>query len=124
MVWVAILGWVLACRSRAHIRIRFFHDLLPPRVWAAAEIILQLSVVLFGLLAAWFAIDLVRRNSDIEAVTLPLTQMWFYIPLVCAGTIAALQALADIIAVARDPDHAKALSIPQFADTGPAGRDA
>ena len=124
MVWVAILGWVLACRARAHIRIRFFHDLLPPRVWAVVEILLQFSVVAFGLLAAWFAIDLVRRNSDIEAVTLRLTQMWFYIPLVGAGVIAALQAAADIVVVARDPETAKALSVPSLISPGDARREA
>ena len=38
MVWVAVAGWLLATRRRAHIRIRFFHDLLPKRSWGAAEI--------------------------------------------------------------------------------------
>ena len=124
MVWVAILGWVLASRSRAHIRIRFFQDMLPPRAWAVAEIVLQLAVVLFGLLVAWFAIDLVQRNSDIDAVTLPLTQMWFYIPLLAGGLIAALQAVAEIAGVARDRQNAKALSVPVLANAEPAGRDA
>src|SRR5438105_11574034 len=50
MIWVAALGWVLATRRRAHIRIRFFHDLLP-RFWRSmAEIVMQLAVALFGML--------------------------------------------------------------------------
>src|SRR5207302_4815793 len=50
MIWVATLGWVLATRRHAHIRIRFFHDLLPPLLWGLTEIAIDAAIVLFGLL--------------------------------------------------------------------------
>jgi TRAP-type C4-dicarboxylate transport system permease small subunit len=96
MVWVAMLGWVLASRRRAHIRIRFFHDLLPRFWWAMAEIFMQLGVVLFGLIVVVAAAELIERNSDVEATSVPLAMMWIYVPLALAAAVATLQALADI----------------------------
>src|SRR6202142_2581434 len=58
MIWVAAFGWVLATRSRAHIRIRFFHDLLPPKWWGLSEIAINAAVVLFGLLLIVYGLDL------------------------------------------------------------------
>ena len=29
MVWLAVLGWIVASRKQLHVRIRFFQDLLP-----------------------------------------------------------------------------------------------
>src|SRR5690349_14657533 len=54
MIWVAALGWVLATRSHAHIRIRFFHDLLPALWWGVTEIAINAAVVLVGLLLIVF----------------------------------------------------------------------
>ncbi len=96
MIWVAALGWVLATRRGLHIRIRFFHDLLPRFWWSAAEIVMQLAVAVFGLLVVVYGVELVQRNVDIEATTVPLTMMWIYVPLVLGGVAATLQAIADI----------------------------
>src|SRR4051812_40038835 len=71
MVWVAVAGWILATRRRAHIRIRFFQDLLPKRAWRAAETVIQCGIVLLGLLLAWCGVDVVIRNHDMEALSLP-----------------------------------------------------
>ena len=96
MVWVAMFGWILASRRHAHIRIRFFHSMLSPFAWTVAEIIMQFSVIVFGLLVAFYGIELVERNHDIEAISMPVAMMWFYVPLVFAGAIAAVQAGIDI----------------------------
>jgi TRAP-type C4-dicarboxylate transport system permease small subunit len=95
MIWVAALGWVLATRSRAHIRIRFFHDLLPPKWWGASEIIINAAIVLFGLLLAAYGLELVARNLDVEATSVPLSMAWLYLPLLLGGLATALQAAAE-----------------------------
>jgi len=100
MIWVATLGWVLATRSRAHIRIRFFRDLLPPLPWGLSEIVINAAVVLFGLLLATYGIELVRRNLDVEATSLPLSMAWLYLPLLVGGVATALQAVAEATEVA------------------------
>jgi TRAP-type C4-dicarboxylate transport system permease small subunit len=104
MVWVAVAGWLLATRRRAHIRIRFFQDLLPKRAWRAAEIVIQCGILAFGLLLAWYGLDIVERNRDMEALSLPISLAWMYVPIVAAGLITAAQAVGEIVERLRDGD--------------------
>ena len=99
MIWVAAFGWVLATRSRAHIRIRFFHDQLPPLTWGIVEIFINVAVVLFGLLLIVYGANLVQRNIDVEATSLPLSMAWLYLPLLVGGAATLAQALADCVTV-------------------------
>jgi len=95
MIYVAALGWVLASRSRAHIRIRFFHDLLPPKWWGVSEILINVAIVLFGLLIAAYGVELVARNLDVEATSVPLSMAWLYLPLLIGGAATVLQAIVE-----------------------------
>jgi TRAP-type C4-dicarboxylate transport system permease small subunit len=104
MLWCAVCGWVIASRRRAHIRIRFFHDLLPPRAWRAAEIAMQAAMAVFGLAAGWYSIHLVAVNWDLEATTVPISIAWLYVPMVFAGFVTAAQGLAELIENIRDRD--------------------
>ena len=99
MIWVAAFGWVLATRSHAHIRICFFHDLLPPLAWGIVEIVINAAIVLFGLLLAVYGVDLVSRNIDVEATSLPLSMAWLYMPLLVGGAATFAQAAADCVTV-------------------------
>ena len=96
MVWLACLGWMLATRNQAHIRIRFFQDKLPAKPWRWTETMLQLGVAILGAVVAWQSIHLIRVNSDVQATTLPLSTAWMYVPLLPAGLITLGQAMADI----------------------------
>ena len=95
MIWLAVAGWLMASRSRSHIRIRYFHDLLPARLHAAAEAVMQAALILCGILLAVFGVELVRRNLDIEATTVPITMAWVYLPIALAGVVMAMQAAAE-----------------------------
>jgi TRAP-type C4-dicarboxylate transport system permease small subunit len=96
MVWLAAFGWILACRRRGHIRVLFFLNLLPPRAWRLAEILMQLAVAAFGALILRFGIELVIRNTDLEATTVPISMSWMYAPICLAGLATAAQAMAEI----------------------------
>jgi len=95
MIWVAALGWVLASRGRAHIRIRFFHDLLPAKWWGLSELLINTAIVLFGLMIAAYGVELVARNLDVEATSVPLSMAWLYLPLLIGGAATILQAIAE-----------------------------
>ncbi|CAM5763817.1 TRAP transporter small permease [Bosea minatitlanensis] len=97
MLWVAVAGWILASRRRAHIRIRFFHDMLPVRAWRAAEAGMQLAMILFGGLIAWYSAHLVQANHDLEATTVPLSMGLLYAPMVLAGIVTLLQGLHELV---------------------------
>lgn len=107
MVWTACLGWMVATRRGAHIRIRYFLDRLPRPLHLGTEAAIQAGLVVLGAMVAFHGVDLVRRNADIEAVALPIAAAWLYVPLLPAGALTALQALLDLAALRRDKAAAR-----------------
>ena len=101
MIWLAVCGWLVASRRRAHIRIRYFAGKLPDTARHAVEVVLQAAVALFGALTAWFGFALVARNFDIEATTIPVSMSVMYAPIVLAGVVTAVQALKEMLDAAR-----------------------
>jgi TRAP-type C4-dicarboxylate transport system permease small subunit len=97
MAWLAATGWMIAGRSRAHVRIRFFHNLLPARAWEVTELAIQLAIVVFGLSSAGYAMVMFRNNLGLEATSLPVSMVWLYMPLIPAALLIALQAAADAL---------------------------
>ena len=98
MVWLACLGWMIATRHNAHIRIRLLLDKLPGKAWRGTEVVIQVAVALVGIVVAWKSIRLVQVNSDIEAMSVPISVAWMYAPLLPAGLLTTVQALADMFA--------------------------
>lgn len=95
MIWLAVAGWLITSRRRGHIRIRFFHDLLPTRLWWLSETLMQTALIVCGVLLAVFGVELVRRNLDIEATTVPVAMAWIYAPIVLAGVVMMLQGAVE-----------------------------
>lgn len=96
MVWLACMGWMIATRHGTHIRIRLIQDMFPPAAWRGSELLMQLAVAVIGAVIAWKSVHLMRVNSDIEALSLPVSVAWMYAPLLPAGLTTLLQALADM----------------------------
>jgi len=96
MVWLVCLGWMIATRRNAHIRIRFFQDMLPGLFRRISEVIIQLSMALLGAVVAWQSIHLIQVNHDIEAISLPISTAWMYVPLLPAGIVTFGQAVTDL----------------------------
>jgi TRAP-type C4-dicarboxylate transport system permease small subunit len=96
MVWLACLGWMLATRHGAHIRIRVFQDMLPRTPWRVTEVAFLAAAALLGGVVAWYSVHLIRTNADIESLALPISAAWLYVPLLPAGLVTLLQALADL----------------------------
>lgn len=98
MVWLSCLGWMLATRNNAHIRIRFFQDKLPDAGWRGTEALIQVAIAVVGLVIGVQSIHLVLKNYDIEAVSIPVSTAWVYAPMIPAGFVTAGQAIADLVA--------------------------
>jgi TRAP-type C4-dicarboxylate transport system permease small subunit len=101
LVWSAIAGWMIALRRRSHIRITMLIDRLPPRARAAAEIVIQLGVIVFGLLLLRYGFGLIARTWDVEAISLPISSAIIYVPLPALAIALILQGLAQLIEAAR-----------------------
>ena len=98
MVWLAGLGWMIATRHNSHIRIRLLLDKLPASAWRGTEVVIQVAVALIAIVVAWKSVHLMQVNSDIEAMSLPISVAWMYAPLLPAGLLTAGQAVADMFA--------------------------
>jgi TRAP-type transport system small permease protein len=96
MVWLACLGWMIATRRGGHIRIRVVLDRLSGTAFSGAERVIQMLMILFGGVIAWKSLHLIWTNADIDAVTMPISTAWMYAPLLPAGLVTMLQALAEL----------------------------
>jgi TRAP-type C4-dicarboxylate transport system permease small subunit len=113
LVWTGFTGWMIASRSRAHIRITVFLDLLPRVARQMAEVVIQLAMIGFALALIHYGFPLIARNWDIEWVSLPLASGLLYVPIPFAAATIIAQALVAIVEVFRSGDSdAEAGSIP------------
>ncbi len=108
MVWLAMFGWMVATRRSAHIRIRYFNDMLPGTMRRSLETVFLLVAATIGLIIAVQGAHLVAASSDVDAITLPVSTAWLYIPLIPAGLVTLAQALADLTTLWRSPHHIEA----------------
>ena len=99
MVWLAAFGWMLATRRGAHIRIGFFADFLPMRARRALDGLLRALTAAFGAMVVLTGLFQILANLDIEAMALPISTAWLYLPLVPAGALTLAQAVAEMAAV-------------------------
>ena len=53
-------------------------------------------MVVLGALVAYHGADLVIRNYDLEATSMPVSMAWMYAPLVPAGVVTACQGAWEI----------------------------
>jgi len=101
MVWLAAFGWMIATRHGAHIRITFFAGLLPQRARSVLDVLLTASTAVFGAVVIVTSISQIRTTFDIEAIAMPVSMAWLYVPLVPAGALTLAQGLVDLVAAAR-----------------------
>lgn len=95
MIWLAVLGWTLGTRKRAHVRIRFVHDRLPERAQRWLDTVIELAMIGFGVIVGWQGLLLTRKNADLEATTIEISMGWMYAPLILAGVVTAAQAALE-----------------------------
>lgn len=101
MVWLSMLGWMVATRRGVHIRVRALFDLLPGQGQRLAEGLFLLVIAALGSIIAWQGVHLMLTNSDVPAITVPITIGWLYAPLIPAGIVMFGQAILDLLAVMR-----------------------
>ncbi len=101
LVWTGFVGWIIAGRRGSHIRITALIGRLEGRALALAEIVIQALVLAFGLILLTQSFGLIRRNLDVEWVSLPLPAALVYVPIPIAGFAVVLQAGLEILRLLR-----------------------
>jgi TRAP-type C4-dicarboxylate transport system permease small subunit len=104
MVWVSMLGWMVATRRGVHIRVRVLFDRLPGSGQRVVEACFLLLIALLGSIVALQGYHLYRTNSDVRAITMPFSIGWLYLPLIPAGLTMLLQAGVDFLRLLRTGD--------------------
>lgn len=95
LVWTGFAGWMIASRKKSHIRITVLTDRLSPAFARITEVLTQIGIAAFGLGILWFSLSLIRRNWDVESISLPVTAAFLYLPLPLLGVALLLQAFLD-----------------------------
>lgn len=99
LVWTGFAGWIIAGRRGSHIRITVFIDRLPRGARLALEAVIQLAMIVFALALLWYSPSIIRRNLDIEWVSLPLSAAILYFPVPIAAFALMLESLSDLVAL-------------------------
>lgn len=105
MVWLSMLGWMVATRRGVHIRVRALFDRLPATGQRLTEAAFLLVIATLGAIVALQGLHLYRANSDVQAITMPMSIGWLYVPLIPAGLTMLLQAAIDLVGLLRSADH-------------------
>lgn len=96
LVWTGFVGWMIASRRRAHIRITVFLDLLGHHARRVAVIAIEIALIGFAVALIHYGWPLIGRNWDIEWVSLPLPSGLLYLPVPFAAAVLIGQSLAAI----------------------------
>lgn len=96
LVWTGFVGWIIASRRRAHIRITVIADRLPASAGRLLEILTQAAIIVFAGVLVRYSFGLIERNWDVESIALPITSAALYVVMPLAGIALILQALAEI----------------------------
>lgn len=101
-VWLSFIGMSLVTRTREHIRVDFFVQLLPivPRRWV--QLIVDLLVLAMMVALAWFGVRFVifSRMSITPALEVPMNLYYVAFPLGCLLSIIRL--VQNIVADVRE----------------------
>jgi TRAP-type C4-dicarboxylate transport system permease small subunit len=100
-VWCAFLGWVIAARRRSHLVVNLFEGHVGPRGSAVFALAGALSAIAFAAILAFYGIQIMRRNVDIDTVALFFTFGIVYAIVPIAALAVGLYAGADAIAALR-----------------------
>ena len=57
--------------------------------------------LIFGALLVIYGVELVLRNTDVEATTIPISMSWVYLPIVAGGLITTAQGLLEFLGASR-----------------------
>ncbi len=76
VLWVAMLGAMVATRERNHISIDLLSRLLPPKLFLPLRILAQLFAVVVCGVAAWYCLEYVGYEYEDETIAFAEVPVW------------------------------------------------
>ena len=69
-VWICYLGWAIAERKDAHIRITAIHNMLPKQAQKYLQIFCHILCIIFSVLMCWYGFKLVQTGLNRTAISI------------------------------------------------------
>lgn len=98
ILYVTCFAAAVGVRDGRHIGMDSLLNLAPEPFRLAAEIIVYLGMIIFGLSMAYSGAELAVEMAPYINAGLPISQAWSYVPLAVGGVLIALFAVERIIA--------------------------
>lgn len=77
VLWLALIGAMVGSRQRNHLAIDAFVRFLPPRWKGSISRITNAFTGLICFVAAWFAVDFVRQESEYPDIAFAIVPNWW-----------------------------------------------
>ena len=109
MVWLALLGAVLALVQKEHLGVDVLVRKLHVDAQPMAQICVQMVVLLFAVLVlsyGGFQLTLQRWEAGQTLPALGISKAWFYLAIPISGLLMALVSLEEMVAVGRRDSRA------------------
>jgi TRAP-type C4-dicarboxylate transport system permease small subunit len=103
-VWISFIGWTIATRRRVHIGIGVVVDRLPAGLRRALHATWAAATIAFALLLLGIGVMSVRRNADVQMVSIDYALWPVYLVVPIAALFLLVYALRDLVAIVRHGD--------------------
>ena len=97
MVYVAMLGSVLAIRHKTHVAVNFVVDRLPPRFASAVRIISYLIVIAFFVILFWQGCKLTQRATFQHSTTTGITVAYIMVSIPISAVLSIIFTLEHLV---------------------------
>ena len=97
MVYVAMLGSVLAIRHKTHVAVNFVVDRLPPRFASAVRIISYLIVIAFFVILFWQGCKLTQRATFQHSTTTGITVAYIMVSIPISAALSIIFTLEHLV---------------------------
>jgi TRAP-type C4-dicarboxylate transport system permease small subunit len=106
LAWLTLIGAAIGIRSRSHFTLYVLTPRLSPAAQRAIEVVNHVLIAGFGLLAAWYAVNLCRLNWTLATPGLQISLAFLYASAVVGGVLIAVYAISMIFAPTPRDTHA------------------
>jgi TRAP-type C4-dicarboxylate transport system permease small subunit len=95
-VWLSFLGGGLGVGSNIHVGVDSLVELMPGRVKAAVQILMELMIVAFTLVLIWAGAEFAAFGMRTEALLIPIPMGYVYLAVPVGGFVMLINVLVHL----------------------------
>lgn len=96
-IWFCFLGSATAMRQYAHLGIDYFRSKLSERGQWASDMVVSVSIIVFGVLIAYYGYNLLGVVGRQKTPIMRISMQWFYVVVPACGVLLAMQGLEFLL---------------------------